>query len=139
MIRIDRKVARAALDLTDSYSTVLVYDPARGLFIMNTDRTIVPKVPADDIPDAVERLIEAGFFCNYARCMGGIKMFRITPKLRHRFAFALDSFSKKFFGGFVTGVATTVAANLLSPHVRALLLSAVRQLSGLLSIPAVPH
>ena len=131
MIRIDRKVARTALKLTSSYDTILVYDPACGMFVRNTKSYMVPSVPPDDVPDAIDRLIDAGLFCNYARGMGSVKMFRITPKLRHRFAFAMDSFTKTFWAGFITGVATTAAANLLSPHVLSWLLSAVRSILNL--------
>jgi len=123
VIAIDRKVARAALKLSKrSYSANLLYDPAqKTLFLVSDpkevlDSALVSLTP-EEVSSSIARLMQKGYFVKKAGYWGGFT-FGIMPELRHRFAFWLDAFTKKFWGGFFTGVITAVTANLLSGYVQ---------------------
>ena len=137
MIRLDRKVCRAALKLSKkSYDAILQYDSVSGeLQSVREDHSVIAsiklKIDPDDVELSIERLIEKGFFEVYLRHFGGLS-FSITPLLKHRSAFMLDAFSKRFWGGFITGVLTATAANLLTGYVQELISKAVQWLSRLL-------
>ena len=123
MISIDRRMARLTLRLSKkSYSAELLYDASQNaLFLMKDLHTVLSSAPVKLAPDeaklSISRLIDKGFFEKKTAFNGGFT-FCITPLLRHRFAFWLDAFTKRFWGGFFTGVATAVTANLLSGYVQ---------------------
>lgn len=137
MIRLDRSVCRAALKVSGkSYNAVLQYDPeSRELQSVSSDHTVLAsrilKADPADVEFSIERLIDRGYFGEYLRHFGGLQ-FCITPLLRHRAAFLADSFTRKFWGGFISGVLTAMTANLLAGYVQALISKAAQWLSGLL-------
>lgn len=137
MIRIDRAVARAVLKLSKkSYSAALLYDPSQGiLFLMDglhdVRDSVRLKLSPDEVTRSIGRLMDRGYF-EKTRSFNGGFTFSVTPLLRHRFAFWADSFTKKFWGGFFTGVAVSVTANLLTGYVQQLFAAGLQWLRHLL-------
>lgn len=135
MIGIDRRVARAILDLSGkSYSAELQYDPSqKTLFLMEDMLTVFNSKRIDLDPDevnlSIQRLIDKGFLRKTSVFWGGFR-FSITPELRHRFAFWLDTFTKKFWGGFLTGVVAGLTANLLTGYARTAISAAIQWLQS---------
>ncbi|MBQ9027415.1 MAG: hypothetical protein IJ110_01480 [Lachnospiraceae bacterium] len=123
MIRIDKTVAKAALKLSpDGYQTEILYDPDThelyvGSLADHKQRKASVKINVDpaDVPYCFERLAEKGFVKKQDFYTGSC--ITVLPKLRHRFAFALDDFSKRYVGGFISGVLMTVAAGMILHYV----------------------
>ena len=123
MIHIDKIVARAALKLSPSgYKTQIFYDPdSRELYVGSLAdhkvRGASRKISVDpaDVPLCFERLAEKGLVLKQDYFGGSC--ITVLPKLRHRFAFALDAFTKRYVGGFISGVLTTVAAGVILHYV----------------------
>lgn len=119
MLIIDCIVGHTARKLTKSYSDELQYFPntnelAIVRYMQETVKTRkIPFVSPDDVPGAINRLVDSGHFRISMKYNGGY-FFCITPRMRHRFAFFLDSFTKDFFGGFISGVAATLGAALIT-------------------------
>ena len=129
MIRIDKKIAKAALKLTKSYADCIEYRPESGnLNLMLDYRSIIRYVhldiPSQDVEESIERLIQKEYFRVSKTYMGGY-MFSVTSKLNHRHAFFWDDFTKKFWNGFVvgliSGVLSTVVGGLLLAYIQAIL------------------
>ena len=127
MISIDRKITRAILRLTDNYHDEMAYDPSThslALVDVNyhpTSRQVPVDVSAEDVRESIQRLVDKGFLVKTASWMGGCA-FRMTSLLKHRRAFWLDRFTKKFWGGFITGVITGGAAAFVGEFLIRLLL-----------------
>ena len=112
MLLIDWRLAKTALKLTNNYSDRFKFSPDDcTLQLMQDYHTIVKSLPVPikpfDVPAAIDRLIDSGYFCISARMLGD-RFYSITPKLNHRYAFWLDAFTKNFLGGFITGVLVTI-------------------------------
>ncbi len=136
MIHIDRKIARIILKLSGrSYESEMIYDPSqKTLFLMKDHRDVLDSrlisIDPGEVSRSINRLIDNGFLEKRQGVWGGV-FFGITPRLRHRFAFWADAFTKKFWGGFVTGVVTAVTANLLTGYVQSALSAAIQWLQHL--------
>ena len=127
MISIDRKIVRAILRLTDNYHDEMAYDPStRSLALIDgnyhpTSRQVPVDVPSEDVRESIQRLVDKGYLVKTAGWIGGYA-FRMTSLLKHRRAFWLDRFTKKFWGGFVFGVITGATAALVGEFLIRLLL-----------------
>ena len=118
MIRTDRKIIAAVLKLANSYhdEMVLGHDPCSLLLVQNISdvvKQVTLSVSKDDAEESVKRLIDSGLLRIETKWMGGYS-FCMTSLLKHRHAFWWDSFSKKYIAGFISGVATTVAAGVIA-------------------------
>ena len=125
MISIDKKVAKAARKLADTYKTLLVYEPGTNKISVaysfnDYGQSVFVSVPVEDIPRAIFRLSDSGYIHIKHNVDGGTLYFSIEPKLKHRFAFWFDSFSKRYIAGFISGVAVTLTADLLITPIRSL-------------------
>ena len=126
MIRIDRKTCRDILSLTKSYNVDLFFSPDHGGYSYwhsshpkSIDKT--PSINVKEVPDSLSRLAKQGLIKKIQGIMGGGMIFRITPELLHYKAFWFDRFTKKFFGGFVSGIAVTVIADLIIRFIASLI------------------
>ena len=123
MISIDRKMISAIQKLTDSFHDELHFDSASSsLQVIQYYREVLISLLIDMLPEeaeeSIERLIGLGYLRKVSRWYGGYS-FCMTPALKHRRAFWWDAFSKKFWGGFVSGlisgiIITTIGGLLLS-------------------------
>lgn len=118
MIRIDKQVAKAALKLTHNYNDEIHYHPGDNRFelvkrVNDEIRSVKLKPDIQDIAPSIHRLIASGHFKKTAPIWGEY-YFSITPVLLHRFAFLRDDFTKKFWAGFFSGVATTIGTLLIT-------------------------
>lgn len=124
MIRSDRKIISAVLKLTDNYHDEMAigHDPS-SLLLVKKLRTVIKCVPLsiseEDADESVKRLVDAGLLRVKTQWSGGYS-FCMTSRLKHRYAFWWDSFSKKYIAGFVSGVITTVAAGVLAHFITGL-------------------
>lgn len=114
MIRIDRKVCRDILKLTNSYDDQIIYDPdLKGFALWSGSfpgQVSTPSVEPAEILGSLNRLCENKFLVMQTGVHRGGMIFSITPELRHRNAFWFDRVSKTYAGGFVSGVLTSVVA-----------------------------
>lgn len=118
MISIDRKVIRDILKVTKDYNVKILFDPALGGFapwnMSHPDKAErAPSVPISEVSGALKRLEECGMIQKVQGTWNGGMVFRITPELLHAKAFWWDRFSKKFWGGFATGIVASVIAGLI--------------------------
>ena len=131
MIKIDEKVAKAALELTKDYNDEIHFSGDAMLYLRNGYGDVLSSVkldiPLQDVPASISRLAEKGFFQIRQAFWGGHFCFSITPYLLHRRAFFWDRFTKKFWGGFAVGV----AAGVMSTVVGGLLTACIRSRLGI--------
>lgn len=117
MIRIDHKVCRDILRITNRYDVSIIYDAGLEGFAIwsgcRPENVVVPSVPTDDVPGALQRLSDRGVIKKLQGLSGGGMIFRVTPQLRHAKAFWFDQFTKTYFGGFVSGVLATVVGGII--------------------------
>ena len=127
MIRIDRKVIRAILSLTNNYHDELILDSKTpAILLVQNYRDVISSASVnaslEDITESVTRLVDQGYLRVSRKWMGGYS-FCMTSLLKHRRAFWWDSFSRKFWGGFVSGlisgIIVTVFGGLLLSFLRA--------------------
>ena len=123
MISIDRKVCRDLLKITTDYNVSLFFDPDLGGYCMwhmhRPDNVeFVSSVPVTEVPGSLQRLEKRNMIKKIQGSMNGAIIFQITPELLHAKAFWWDRVSKRFIGGFVTGVVVGIAANLLTPFIQ---------------------
>lgn len=133
MIRFDRKLCRDILRITTDYNTSIIFDPAVGGFALwhlhHPDRAeVIPSIPLSEVPASLSRLEERSMIQTIQRSMNGAVIFRIRPELLHAKAFCWDRFTKKFWGGFVSGILVGLIANLLTAPVQSLLSALFRLL-----------
>lgn len=113
MIPIDRKMKNAILKLTNSYSEEIFYkSDTRELILVHDGISRQASVPVpvspEEVIDSLARLSEMNLIKLHS--LSGDCYFSITPELKHRKAFLWDHFSKRFFGGLVSGAAITILA-----------------------------
>ena len=118
MIRVDRKVCHDIMKVTDKYNVSILFHPDLGGYCKwhgthPDSPEVVPSVQIEEIPSALDRLISRGMIEKVIGVNGHGMIFRIRPELLHAKAFWFDSFSKKFIGGFVSGILTTVVSSLI--------------------------
>ena len=118
MIRIDRKVCRDILRITNRYDVDLFFDPDFGGFSIwhgtHPDRPeFIPSVPLHEVAGSLNRLLERGMIKKIVGSWSGGMIFQITPELLHAKAFWFDRVTKKYLAGFISGVATSVVAGLI--------------------------
>lgn len=117
MVPNDRKVAKAVLTLTKKNYSADVYHSGRDsvlkLDAIGLNNSIELPLPPEEITMSVRRLARSGYFVINNRTPFGDTYFRITDKLTHRFAFALDAFTRRFAAGYIAGLATGLAAWLI--------------------------
>lgn len=110
MIGMDRKIVKTILEISDSYDSAFSYHGDDGIYF---DKKLYKlPVPPSEIKPALLRLIELGYLKQTLRPYG-VTVFSITPELKHARAFWFDRVTKRFLGGFVTGVTTAVATGLI--------------------------
>lgn len=118
MISIDRKTCRDILNVTRDYNQKIMFDPSLGgysIWRMHNSVKIEQSctVPVSEVPGSLQRLIDRNMIEKVQGIMGGGMIFRIRPDLLHAKAFWWDRFTKKFWGGFAAGVATSVVSGLI--------------------------
>lgn len=131
MIHVDRKVIRAILSLTNNYHDEMTLDStSSAILLIRNNLNIINSVPvhtaAEDVSESIERLIDLGYLRVSRRWLGGYS-FCMTSLLKHRKAFWWDSFSKKFWGGFISGLVSGIIVTVLG----GLLLSFLRAKMGI--------
>ena len=136
MIRSDRRIVAAVLKLTNNYHDELMYcSDTRKLCIVQNFHDIIKSVPikgdADDVSESLKRLSGIGWLRVESKWLGGYT-FCMTSLMKHRRAFWLDSFTKRFWGGFIAGVLTAAAANLISSYALSALSKVFQLLANLL-------
>jgi hypothetical protein len=111
MIRIDRKLSKAILKISDSYDSEFFYDIDKSEILFNDKLYSVP-IDKAEIKASLDRLINAGYLIPSVNswCTVG---FSISPELKHAKAFWFDRVTKRFIYGFISGVVTSVTAALL--------------------------
>ena len=121
MIAIDRKIAKTVLkEAGSSYHVTFLFDGfTPSLFIVpyagsaSSEKEIPLPVRAEEIPGSLDRLFRSGHLKKEKGIMHNGCYFTMTPLLLHRFAFWLDAFTKKFWYGFFSGIATAVAGGVI--------------------------
>lgn len=103
------------------YNEQIWADPDSGTFQIVTNaktppRFMHPFIDNQDIPGCLYRLNDLGYI-KLSAILGEMYFF-VTPKMNHWLQFFFDSFSKKFLGGFLTGITVTVIGGLLLAYVR---------------------
>ena len=122
MILSDILVANRIHHFSNTYDEQIWVNVESGIFqtvaeANDHSRIMNPKIKLQDITGCLERLETCGYVkISYVR---GEMYFSVTPKLNHWLQFFLDTFSKKFLGGFFAGVVTTVIGGLLLAYIRA--------------------
>lgn len=111
MIRIDRKLSKTILKISDSYDSEFFYDIDESKILFNDKRYSVP-IDKSEIKASLDRLIDAGYLIPSVNswCTVG---FSISPELKHAKAFWFDRVTKRFISGFISGVLTSVSVALL--------------------------
>ncbi len=117
MIKTDRKIKNKILQLAPDMNDEIHYNPFEcRLEIMKGYHEVSRSIPLEVEPQLVEeslqRLIDAGYLRVTFSFMGGY-IFSITSRFVLRREFFWDNFTQKFTYGFITGVSTTVIAELL--------------------------
>lgn len=115
MISVDRKMIRRILKLTHSMKDYIWYEEDAKRLVL-TGPSTTEKLKTIDLN------IDPSFVRGSLSRLAKLKMisfhpvdasyFRITDRMILRRAFWFDSFSKKFWGGFITGFAVEAAVNL---------------------------
>ena len=118
MISIDRKTIKDILKVTESYDESIFFHPNIGGFCIwpgyfPDQASVKPSSDICEIPGSLNRLVDAKLIIKIQGAYDNGMIFRITPELLHSKAFWFDRVSKKFLGGFLTGVAAAVVADLL--------------------------
>lgn len=121
MIWSDILVASKIHHFSNTYDEQIWVNMESGTFQTVTEshvspRVLNPKISFQDIPGCLERLESFGYI-KISRVWGGM-YFSVTPKLNHWFQFFLDTFSKKFLGGFVTGIVVTIIGGVATAYIR---------------------
>lgn len=133
MVSIDRKVCRDILKLTRQYDSAILFDPdLEGYSLLDyvapSKADVLSSVPVSEVPGSLRRLIDRGMIEKQQGISGGGMIFNITPELLHAKAFWWDRFTKCFWGGFVSGVAVGITANLLTGYDQSALAAAAQWL-----------
>ena len=123
MITIDKKVIRAILKLSSSYDQLFDFKTDESVLrLFGTDVSAKLNFHPAEIYDSLYRLNDLGYIHLINR--EGHIFFEIKPRINHRFAWWLDTFSKRFLFGFVAGVMSgiiiTVIGGLLLAYLRAI-------------------
>lgn len=117
MIPNDRKVAKAVLLLTKKDYSAAVYhsghDSILKLDVIGSGDSVSLSLPPEEIAMSIRRLARSGYLVINNKSPFGDAYFRITDKLTHRLAFALDTFGKRFVAGYIAGFATALAGWLI--------------------------
>lgn len=119
MISVDMKMCRRIKKLTCDYSKIIFYRSGSGELSLVKDGG----TPKESVPLTIPDSEAFGSFDRLAD-LGLIKLrkdipepnnryFYVTPELVHRKAFLFDAFSKKFIGGFFSGAAVLIVAELV--------------------------
>lgn len=111
MIRIDRKLSKAILKISDSYDSEFFYDIDENGIFFNDKLYSVP-IDKSEIKGSLVRLIDAGYLIPSNNAWCTIE-FSISPELKHAKAFWFDRITKRFIYGFISGVLTSISAALL--------------------------
>lgn len=126
MIRIDRKVISAILKLTNNYSDEMTVDrDSSSILRIQNHHDVLARVPVnvshEDLEESILRLLELDMLRKRAGWYGGFS-FSMTSRLKHRHAFWFDSFTRKFWGGFfsglISGILITVLGGLLLSYLQ---------------------
>ena len=137
MISIDRKVCKDILKITKDYNVSVIFAPELGGYAkwhmyLPEKAERISSVRVDEVPEALNRLVERKFIRKINGSMSGAMVFRIMPELLHAKAFWFDRFSKKFWVGLVSGIVIGLIANLLTGPVQLLLSKLFQLLQSLL-------
>lgn len=126
MIRIDRKVISAILKLTNNYSDEMTVDrDSSSVLLIRNHHDVLARVPVnvshEDLEESILRLLDLGMLRKRVGWFGGFS-FSMTSRLKHRHAFWFDSFTRKFWGGFfsglISGILITVLGGLLLSYLQ---------------------
>lgn len=133
MIRYDRKTCKDILKLTDKYDDLVIFDPDIGGYCNfdsdnQEEAEVKPSIPVSEVTGALHRLEERGMIKKISGTWSGGMVFSITPELLHAKAFWWDRFSKRFLGGFVSGLVVGITANLLTGYVQSALSTLIQWL-----------
>lgn len=140
MIRCDRAVARAALKLTNRKLGTELYhsNETSEIHVVRDanelDRVVFLKYPPEDIRESIERLAEQGKL-NIVSMNPYDSYFTITLELKHWFEVWLDAYTKKFWTGVLTGIASDIILSLcmgIKPALAAAVDTLLRFLAGIL-------
>ena len=119
MIKTDRKLKNTIVKFKPSMNDYMIYDInsheihiVRPSELRETIRSTPVNIPSEQVNDSIQRLIEAGYLRISQKVMNGY-FFSITSRFVLRHEFAIESFSKKFWGGFFSGIVTSVIGGLL--------------------------
>lgn len=116
MNAIDRKVAKAILKLSGGNYSANMYhsEKSSNLQLDSNSSFIQLKMDPSEIRMSILRLANNGFLILGFKDVNKGLHFSISDKLVHPFVFAIDSFTKKFWDGFITGLAAGIATTLLT-------------------------
>ena len=126
MIRIDRKTCKDILKVTKSYDDDIFFHPSIGGFCIWTGShpdhaSVKSSSDIDEIPGSLNRLVDSKLIIKQIGTMDKGMIFHITPELLHYKAFWFDRISRKFATGFLAGVASAVAADIIFHFIAKLL------------------
>lgn len=127
MIKTDRKLKNTIIKFKPTMNDYMKYDYTSNeiqLFKPNdlhkAIRSITVSISPDQVDYSIQRLIDIGYLSISQKVMGGY-FFSITGRFVLRHEFAIESFSKKFWCGFISGIITSVIGGLLTLLIQMLL------------------
>lgn len=114
MIIADVKLIRAINKLSPDYQDeIVLLSSSSELIIRETycsqQKSVSIDIPHEEISHALSRL-EGKEYIRIIRNSSPV-VFSILPRMKHRFNYWLDEFTKRFWGGFAVGIVSSLIAS----------------------------
>ena len=121
MKSLDRKLLKTISRITKSYDDVFYYDAPDLILLPQSSekRTFNLSFHAAEVLDSLNRLDRMEYIHLVNR--DGLTGFEICPRINHRFDWWFDEFTKRFWGGFATGVIASLAASYIYDFIMTIL------------------